>query len=105
MWSSQEGSLLLWLFLLGTWSSVILFITRHGCACSRRTRRRCCSASGRSSPGCCLRRVAVRARAAAASEGVGLNPLLRDPGMMIHPPMLYSGYTLFAIPFAFGWRR
>ena len=36
------------------------------------------------------------------SEGVGLNPLLRDPGMMIHPPMLYSGYTLFAIPFAFA---
>ena len=30
------------------------------------------------------------------SEGAGLNPLLRDPGMMIHPPMLYSGYTLFA---------
>src|SRR4051794_41945919 len=29
MWSSQEGSLLLWLFLLGAWSSVILFITRH----------------------------------------------------------------------------
>ncbi len=36
------------------------------------------------------------------TEGVGLNPLLRDPGMMIHPPMLYSGYTLFAIPFAFA---
>ena len=35
-------------------------------------------------------------------EGAGLNPLLRDPGMMIHPPMLYSGYTLFAIPFAFA---
>src|SRR5262249_23230914 len=29
MWSSQEGSLLLWLFLLGTWSSIILFPTRH----------------------------------------------------------------------------
>ena len=29
MWSSQEGSLLLWLFLLGAWSSLILFITRH----------------------------------------------------------------------------
>ena len=29
MWSSQEGSLLLWLLLLGTWSSLILFLTRH----------------------------------------------------------------------------
>ena len=50
-----------------------------------------------------LRRVAVHERAAdRSSEGAGLNPLLRDPGMMIHPPMLYSGYTLFAIPFAFA---
>ncbi|MEY2517645.1 MAG: cytochrome c-type biosis protein CcmF, partial [bacterium] len=36
------------------------------------------------------------------TEGNGLNPLLRHPSMMIHPPMLYSGYTLFAIPFAFA---
>ena len=36
------------------------------------------------------------------AEGAGLNPLLRHPSMMIHPPMLYSGYTLFAIPFAFA---
>ena len=36
------------------------------------------------------------------AEGAGLNPLLRHPSMMIHPPMLYSGYTLFAVPFAFA---
>src|SRR6185503_19236480 len=35
-------------------------------------------------------------------EGVGLNPLLRHVSMMIHPPMLYSGYTLFTVPFAFA---
>src|SRR5204862_6411021 len=35
------------------------------------------------------------------AEGVGLTPLLRHPSMMIPPPMLYSGYTLFTIPFAF----
>ncbi|HEV2813132.1 MAG TPA: cytochrome c-type biogenesis CcmF C-terminal domain-containing protein [Solirubrobacteraceae bacterium] len=40
--------------------------------------------------------------AVAPPEGAGLNPLLRHPSMMIHPPMLYSGYTLFAIPFAFA---
>ena len=40
--------------------------------------------------------------AAPPAEGTGLNPLLRHPSMMIHPPMLYSGYTLFAIPFAFA---
>ncbi len=42
------------------------------------------------------------ALAVAPSEGAGLNPLLRHPSMMIHPPMLYSGYTLFAVPFAFA---
>jgi cytochrome c-type biogenesis protein CcmF len=34
------------------------------------------------------------------AEGRGLNPLLRDPGMLIHPPMLLSGYSSFAIPFS-----
>ena len=38
----------------------------------------------------------------APAEGVGLNPLLRHPAMAIHPPMLYSGYVLFSIPFAFA---
>jgi len=38
----------------------------------------------------------------AALEGAGLNPLLRHPSMMIHPPLLYSGYTLSTIPFAFA---
>jgi cytochrome c-type biogenesis protein CcmF len=36
-----------------------------------------------------------------AAEGNGLNPLLRHPAMMFHPPMLYAGYVGFAIPFAF----
>ncbi|PJF44073.1 MAG: hypothetical protein CUN55_05870 [Phototrophicales bacterium] len=35
-------------------------------------------------------------------DGKGLNPLLRHPGMVIHPPMLYLGFTGFVIPFAFG---
>ena len=102
-WSSQEGSLLLWLWLLSLWSTLVLFGTRRQ-----------------------LRRVAPYATAvllgfaaffaallvfketpfgllaAAPAEGAGLNPLLRHPSMMIHPPMLYSGYTLFTIPFAFA---
>ena len=103
VWSSQEGSLLLWLLLLSLWSSLILFLTR------RRLREIAPYATavllgfatffaavlvfletpfGQASP--------------APSEGLGLNPLLRHPSMMIHPPMLYSGYTLFAVPFAFA---
>jgi cytochrome c-type biogenesis protein CcmF len=102
-WSSQEGSLLLWLWLLSLWSSLVLFGTRRQ-----------------------LRIVAPWATAVllgfaaffasllvfketpfgllgvAPAEGAGLNPLLRHPSMMIHPPMLYSGYTLFTIPFAFA---
>ena len=36
------------------------------------------------------------------ADGNGLNPLLRHPGMIIHPPMLYLGFVSFTIPFAFG---
>ncbi len=35
-------------------------------------------------------------------DGNGLNPLLRHPGMIIHPPMLYLGFVGFVIPFSFG---
>jgi cytochrome c-type biogenesis protein CcmF len=36
------------------------------------------------------------------ADGRGLNPLLRHPGMIIHPPMLYLGFVSFVIPFAFA---
>ncbi len=36
------------------------------------------------------------------SDGLGLNPLLRHPGMIIHPPMLYLGFVSFVIPYAFA---
>ena len=36
------------------------------------------------------------------ADGTGLNPLLRHPGMIIHPPMLYLGFVAFSIPFAFA---
>ena len=36
------------------------------------------------------------------ADGNGLNPLLRHPGMVIHPPMLYLGFVSFVIPFAFA---
>src|SRR5690606_29192551 len=38
----------------------------------------------------------------AATEGRDLNPLLQDPGLILHPPMLYAGYVGFAVPFAFA---
>ena len=36
------------------------------------------------------------------ANGVGLNPLLMDPGMLVHPPMLLMGYMSFSVPFAFA---
>ncbi len=103
IWSSQEGSLLLWATLLSLWSSLMLFLSR------RRLREIAPYATAvlcglavffvgllvfLATPFHGLSRVPL--------EGTGLNPLLRHPSMMIHPPMLYSGYTLFAIPFAFA---
>jgi cytochrome c-type biogenesis protein CcmF len=102
-WSSQEGSLLLWVWLLSLWSSLVLFLTR------KRLRDVVPYATA-----VLLGMVVFFATllaffespftqlAMVPAEGQGLNPLLRHPSMMIHPPMLYSGYTLFAIPFAFA---
>ena len=103
VWSSQEGSLLLWVMLLALWSSAILFLTR------RKLREIAPYATavllGFGAFFCGLLvflESPFTTLAAPPAEGSGLNPLLRHPSMMIHPPMLYSGYTLFAVPFAFA---
>ena len=104
MWSSQEGSLLLWVFLLSVYSSVVLLLTR------RRLREIVPWATA------VLGAVATfflslmvifgqepfARLASPPAQGNGLEPLLRHPAMMIHPPMLYSGYVGFSIPFAFA---
>ena len=103
MWSSQEGSLLLWVFLLSIYSTAALLVVGNR-----------------------LREIVPYAQAVLAgiatfflflvvfpespfatlasvpADGAGLNPLLRHPAMMIHPPMLYMGYVGFSIPFAFA---
>jgi cytochrome c-type biogenesis protein CcmF len=103
MWATQDGSLLLWALLLSLFSSAVLFLTR------RRLREIVPWATavlggvaafflllmvGWENPFTTL--------ANPPAEGNGLNPLLRHPAMMIHPPMLYTGYVGFAIPFAFA---
>jgi cytochrome c-type biogenesis protein CcmF len=103
VWSSQEGSLLLWVVLLSAWSSAVLFMTRN------RAREVAPYATavllGFAAFFCGLLvflETPFARLSPAPIEGTGLNPLLRHPSMMIHPPMLYSGYTLFAVPFAFA---
>ena len=55
--------------------------------------------TGRLSPACLL---PLNAVAMFPPDGRGLNPLLRHPGMIIHPPMLYLGFVSFVIPYAFA---
>src|SRR6201994_4850480 len=103
VWSSQEGSLLLWAWLLSLWSSLALFLVR------KRMRDVAAYATAvlLGFGGFFVALMIVYATpfattSPAPAEGVGLDPLLRFPTMMIHPPMLYSGYTLCTIPLAFG---
>jgi cytochrome c-type biogenesis protein CcmF len=104
MWSSQEGSLLLWLLLMSTWSSLILFATRHRLREIAPWATAVLLGFGTFFAGLLVFAESPFGRTPGAPppEGLGLNPLLRDPSMMIHPPMLYSGYTLFTVPFAFA---
>jgi cytochrome c-type biogenesis protein CcmF len=102
-WSSQEGSLLLWVWLLSLWSSLVLFLTR------RRAREIAPYATavllGFATFFTSLTVFFANPFATTLnppSEGAGLNPLLRHASMMFHPPMLYSGYTLLTVPFAFA---
>ncbi len=103
VWSSQEGSLLLWAWLLSMWSSLVLFLTR------KRMRDVAAYATAilLGFGGFFVSLMIFYANPFATSspapvEGAGLDPLLRFGTMMIHPPMLYSGYTLCTIPLAFG---
>ena len=103
MWASQEGSLLLWAWLLSLWSSLVLLLTR-------RRLREVTPYAIAILLGFAAFFVSLMVFYAnpfdtvhpAYREGVGLDPLLRFPTMMIHPPILYSGYTLAIIPLAFG---
>src|ERR1700744_2230387 len=101
IWSTQQGSLLLWVMLLSFWSSLALFLTR------RRVREIVPYAQsvlfGFSIffVGLIVLFANPFATIAAPPEGAGLDPLLRHTTMMIHPPMLYSGFTLLLVPFAF----
>jgi cytochrome c-type biogenesis protein CcmF len=103
VWSSQEGSLLLWAWLMSLWSSLALFLTRK----RMRDVAAYATAIMLGFGGFFVALMVFYANPFATThpvppEGAGLDPLLRFPTMMIHPPMLYSGYTLCTIPLAFG---
>ena len=102
-WSSQEGSLLLWLWLLSMWSALAVFLLRGRLRDVAPHATAVLLGLGAFFSALLLFTASPFATVAQAPfEGVGLNPLLRHPSMMIHPVMLYSGYTLFSVPFAFA---
>ena len=102
-WSSQEGSLLLWVWLLALWSSLILWAVRRRARQVQPYATAVLLGFAAFFAGLAFLLADPFATSSPApAEGSGLNPLLRHPSMMIHPPMLYSGYTLFTVPFAFA---
>jgi cytochrome c-type biogenesis protein CcmF len=103
IWATQQGSLLLWVLLLSCWSSLALFLTRH------RVREIVPYAQSVLFVMCVFFTGLIvffanpfATTSPAPAEGAGLDPLLRHTTMMVHPPMLYSGYTLLLVPFAFA---
>jgi len=103
LWSGQEGSLLLWCWLLATYGFVLRL--RH------KTDVKLYAYAGTILSGIQVFFLAVvnfaappfsLLRGAIPADGNGLNPLLQYPEMVIHPPMLYLGYVGFSVPFAFG---
>jgi cytochrome c-type biogenesis protein CcmF len=103
VWSSQEGSLLLWVWLLSLWSAAVLWLTRRRLPDVVPYATAVLLGFGAFFSLLCVAFVHPFATLGEVPpEGAGLMPLLRHPMMMIHPPALYSGYTLFAIPFAFA---
>ena len=103
LWSGQEGSLLLWAFLLSAYGFVLR--ARH------RVDVRLSAFASTILAGIQVFFVLLLNFAAPpfaiqpgplAQDGFGLNPLLQYPEMVIHPPMLYLGYVGFSVPFAFA---
>ena len=102
-WGSHEGSLLLWSLMLAGWGAAVTVFSRH---LPTTLRARVLAVMGLIAVGFLLFLLATSNPFARLSppapEGQDLNPLLQDPGMVVHPPMLYMGYVGFSVAFAFA---
>ena len=102
-WGSHEGSLLLWALMLTGWSCAVSAFSRN---LPDALAARVLSVMGLISVGFLLFLLFTSNPFARlippAPEGRDLNPLLQDPGMVFHPPLLYMGYVGFSVAFAFA---
>jgi cytochrome c-type biogenesis protein CcmF len=107
-WGGQEGSLLLWNWLLACYSAVVVFTNRR----KHRSMMPFVTATMMATQVFFLilnafiaspfKVLAAGREVTGVADGSGLNPLLQHWAMAIHPPMLYLGYIGFVVPFAFA---
>ncbi|HVY08484.1 MAG TPA: heme lyase CcmF/NrfE family subunit [Burkholderiales bacterium] len=102
-WGSHEGSLLLWVLMLTVWMLAVSVFSRH---LPLEMVARILGVMALVSVGFLLFMLFTsnpfERLIPAAPDGRDLNPLLQDPGMVIHPPMLYMGYVGFSVAFSFA---
>jgi cytochrome c-type biogenesis protein CcmF len=103
VWGGHEGSLLLWVLLLALWTVSVAVFSR---SLPLDMVARVIGVLGLLSVGFLLFILITsnpfERLLPAALDGKDLNPLLQDPGLVIHPPMLYMGYVGMAVAFAFA---
>jgi cytochrome c-type biogenesis protein CcmF len=103
VWGAHEGSLLLWALVLCCWTALV---ARFSKIIPATTLARVLGIMGLVSTGFILFLLLTsnpfERLFPAPPEGRDLNPLLQDPGLAIHPPMLYMGYVGFSVAFAFA---
>jgi cytochrome c-type biogenesis protein CcmF len=103
VWGGHEGSLLLWSLMLAAWTIAVSLFSRQ---LPQPMVARVLGVLGLISVGfflfILLTSNPFERLLPAAADGRDLNPLLQDPGLIIHPPMLYMGYVGFSVAFAFA---
>jgi cytochrome c-type biogenesis protein CcmF len=102
-WGSHEGSMTLWVFMLSIWTFAVSLKSRH---LPEEMVARVLGVMGLVSAGFLLFLLLTsnpfERVFPVPADGRDLNPLLQDPGMVAHPPILYTGYVGFSVAFAFA---
>ncbi|MGA9341499.1 MAG: heme lyase CcmF/NrfE family subunit [Rhodanobacteraceae bacterium] len=103
VWGAHEGSLLLWLLILNIWTVAVAALSRR---LPQPFMARVLGVLGFISFGFLLFTVLTSnpflRHLPAFPDGNDLNPVLQDPGLIVHPPMLYTGYVGFSVAFSFA---